>query len=80
MDDVPKTAVSMSVQQILKAREILVIVPDARKADAVAATFSSEVRPDVPASILRTHSDVTFYLDEAAASRLDGAVRARYTV
>jgi glucosamine-6-phosphate deaminase len=80
MDDVPKTAVSMSVQQILKAREILVIVPDARKADAVAATFSSEVRPEVPASILRTHSDVTFYLDEAAASRLDGAVRARYTV
>ena len=80
MDDVPKTAVSMSVRQILKAREILVIVPDARKADAVAATFSSEVRPEVPASILRTHSDVTFYLDEAAASRLDGAVRARYAV
>ena len=45
MDDVPKTAVSMSVPQILKAREILVIVPDARKADAVAATFTRRGAP-----------------------------------
>ena len=66
LDDVPKTAVSMSVRQILKAREILVIVPDTRKAEAVAATFSGEVQPRVPASILRTHPDVTFYLDEPA--------------
>jgi glucosamine-6-phosphate deaminase len=79
VDDVPKTALSMSVRQILKAREILVIVPDTRKADAVAATFSGEVRPAVPASILRTHPDVTFYLDEPAASRLDAATRQRYT-
>src|SRR4051812_12081634 len=79
IDDVPKTAVSMSVRQILKAREILVIVPDARKADAVAATFSGDVRPTVPASILRTHPDVTFYLDEPTASRLDAPTRARYT-
>jgi glucosamine-6-phosphate deaminase len=79
MDDVPRTAVSMSVRQILKAREILVIVPDTRKAEAVAATFSGEVRPMVPASILRTHPDVTFYLDEPAASRLDAATRQQYT-
>lgn len=78
MDDVPKTAVSMSVRQILKAREVLVIVPDARKAPAVAATLEGDVSPAVPASILRTHPDVTFYLDEPAASGLDPAARKRY--
>ena len=55
VEDVPETAISISIQQILKAREILVMVPDARKADAVKATLEGEVSPAVPASILRTH-------------------------
>lgn len=67
LDDVPTTAVSMSIQQMLRAREILVIVPDARKAAAVKATREAEISPAVPASILRTHPNVTLYLDEAAA-------------
>jgi glucosamine-6-phosphate deaminase len=78
LDEVPETAVSMSIQQILKAREILVIVPDARKAAAVLATLVGDVSPAVPASILRTHPNVTLYLDEAAASGLDTATRQRY--
>jgi glucosamine-6-phosphate deaminase len=78
LDDVPRTAVSMSIQQILKAREILVIVPDARKAAAVQASLEADVAPSVPASILRTHPNVTVYLDEAAASRVGRAARERY--
>jgi glucosamine-6-phosphate deaminase len=78
VDQVPRTAVSMSVRQILKAREVLVIVPDARKAPAVAATLAGDVSPAVPASILRTHPNVTLYLDEPAASGLDRATRERY--
>jgi glucosamine-6-phosphate deaminase len=78
LDDVPETAVSMSITQILKAREILVIVPDARKAEAVRATLEAEIAPAVPASILRTHANVTVYLDEPAASLVDPAVRRRY--
>src|SRR5204862_7944232 len=35
IDDVPTTAISMSIRQMLKARELLMIVPDARKARAV---------------------------------------------
>ena len=54
------------------------MVPDARKAAAVKATLGGEVSPAVPASILRTHPNVTLFLDEAAASRLDPATRARY--
>jgi glucosamine-6-phosphate deaminase len=70
IDDVPTRAISMSIRQMMKASELLVIVPDARKAPAVKATLEGEVTPQVPASIIRTHSNVTLYLDEPAASML----------
>ena len=56
LGDVPTRALSMSVRQILAAREILVMVPDQRKAAAVAAVLTGPITPDVPASILRTHA------------------------
>jgi glucosamine-6-phosphate deaminase len=71
IDDVPSRAISMSVRQILAAREILAMVPDRRKAAAVAAVLTGPITPDVPASILRTHDRTTLYLDEASASQLD---------
>ena len=71
VDEVPKQAVSMSVQQILKAGEILCIVPDSRKAEAVRGTVEGPISPAVPASILRTHANTTLYLDREAASLLD---------
>jgi glucosamine-6-phosphate deaminase len=67
---VPKQALSMSARQILKAREILAIVPDFRKARAVKACFEGEISPNFPASILRTHPDATIYLDTSSASAL----------
>jgi glucosamine-6-phosphate deaminase len=70
IEDVPTTAISMSIQQMMKARELLVIVPDARKAQAVKATLEGEIGPEVPASIIRTHPNVTLFLDEPAASLL----------
>jgi glucosamine-6-phosphate deaminase len=65
----------MSIRQILRADEIIVVVPDRRKADAVKATVEADVSPTVPASILRTHPRVTLFLDGAAASKLDLAGR-----
>jgi glucosamine-6-phosphate deaminase len=70
LDEVPPTAISMSCRQILRSREILVIVPDARKADAVRATVEDPVTPEVPASILRRHEHATLYVDPPAASKL----------
>jgi glucosamine-6-phosphate deaminase len=72
MDDVPVTAISMSVPQILSARSIVCVVPDSRKAEAVRASVEGPVDPMVPASILQRHPDVTIYLDRASASLLDG--------
>src|SRR5437867_950055 len=63
VDEVPTHAVSMSVRQILKSREIICVVPDARKAPAVKACIDDEVSPMAPASILQTHANTTVYLD-----------------
>ncbi len=79
-EEVPDTAISMSVRQMMKAREMLVIVPDARKAAAVKATLEGDVVPAVPASILRTHPNATLYLDEPAASMLDPEMRKKLVV
>jgi glucosamine-6-phosphate deaminase len=75
ISQVPKRAISMSVRQILKAREILAVVPGPRKAKAVKACFEGEVGPMAPASILRTHPNVTIYLDRNSASLLGPALQ-----
>ena len=70
LSEVPKRAISMSVRQILKAREILCVVPDARKARAVKSCFEGEVSPLAPASILRTHANTTVFLDKLSSALL----------
>jgi glucosamine-6-phosphate deaminase len=68
--DVPRSAISMSIRQILKSAEIICVVPDARKAAPVKAALDGPVTPDVPASALREHLHVTMYLDAASAALL----------
>lgn len=75
IDEVPTQAISMSIQQILKARNILCIVPDRRKAEAVRNCLELEVSPMHPASILQTHDAVRLYLDSDSASLLNQAAR-----
>lgn len=70
LSEVPKRAISMSVRQILKAKEILCIVPDARKAQAVKSCFEGEVNPLAPASVLSTHSNTTVFLDKLSSALL----------
>jgi glucosamine-6-phosphate deaminase len=70
ISQVPTRAISMSALQMLKAREILAVVPDARKAQAVKRCVEEEINPMVPASILRRHPNATIYLDWNSASLL----------
>jgi glucosamine-6-phosphate deaminase len=76
ISEVPRQAISMSVRQILKAKEIIAVVPDARKAPAVKLCFEGEISPMTPASILRTHPATTVYLDRESASLLSAATLA----
>jgi glucosamine-6-phosphate deaminase len=73
--DVPARAISMSIRQVLKSREILAVVPDERKAPAVRDCLSGPVTPVHPASILQQHPRTAVYLDRASASLLPGAER-----
>ncbi len=70
ISQVPKRAISMSARQILKANEILAVVPGPRKAQAVKACVEGAISPMAPASILRTHANATVYLDQDSASLL----------
>jgi glucosamine-6-phosphate deaminase len=70
ISEVPRRAISMPVRQILKAKEIICVVPDARKAQAVKMCFEDEISPMAPGSILRTHPDTTVFLDRESAKLL----------
>jgi glucosamine-6-phosphate deaminase len=75
LEDVPPRAISMSVRQIMKAREIVVSVPDERKARAVRDCLEGEVTSQHPASILQRHPHTTIYLDRDSASLLSPTLR-----
>ncbi|HET7697170.1 MAG TPA: glucosamine-6-phosphate deaminase [Vicinamibacterales bacterium] len=70
LEDVPQTAISMSIRQILRARGIVCVVPDRRKAEAVREAIEGPVDPMVPASILQRHPHATIHLDRESASLL----------
>ncbi|MGA9508432.1 MAG: glucosamine-6-phosphate deaminase [Candidatus Sulfotelmatobacter sp.] len=75
ISQVPEQAISMSVRQILKAKEILAVVPGPRKAQAVKACFESAISSMAPASILRTHPNATVYLDRDSAALLSPSLQ-----
>ena len=70
LEDVPRRAISMSCRQVLKAREIVCAVPDARKARAVRDCLEGEVSPLHPSSILQRHPRTTVFLDRDSAALL----------
>lgn len=71
VDEVPKQAITMSVQQIMRCEAVVSAVPHKEKAEAVQLTLTSpEITPLIPATKLREHGNWTLYLDEGSASRV----------
>ena len=66
IDDVPKSAITMGIGTIMAAKKIVMVVTGADKKDILYKTFWGPVTPEVPASILQFHPDVTLICDEAA--------------
>lgn len=69
-DDVPRQAYTMGIGTIMKAKKILLVVSGEDKAEALAKTVYGEITPELPASILQLHPDVTIVADEAALSKM----------
>lgn len=70
IDLVPRKAITMGIAGIMQARQVLVVVSGADKADAVKAAFEGPVTPQCPASILQLHPNVILVGDKAALSKL----------
>jgi glucosamine-6-phosphate deaminase len=68
--DVPKCAITMGIGTILEARRILLFASGKSKAIAVAKAIEGPITASVSASALQLHPDVTFIIDEEAASAL----------
>ncbi len=68
IDEVPRKAITMGMGTIMNAKKILVVVNGEGKAKAVKDSFFGPITPQVPASILQLHADVTVVADEAALS------------
>ena len=71
MEEVPKQAYTMGIKTIMQAKKILVVVNGIGKAEIVKQAFFGPVTPQVPASILQMHNDVTLVADEEALSLLE---------
>ena len=70
IDEVPAAAFTMGIGTVMAARKIVMVVTGADKAGILNASFFGPVTPQVPASILQFHPDVTVICDEAAASKI----------
>jgi glucosamine-6-phosphate deaminase len=74
--EVPRTAITMSIRQILKAHAILCLVSGTRKAEAVKLCLEGDIGPMAPASALRLHENATVFLDREAAALSQGQLSA----
>ena len=63
-DEVPKTAITMGMMSIMQARKILLVANGAAKKEIIEKAFFGPIDPQVPASILQLHPDVTVIFSE----------------
>lgn len=70
LDDVPKTAVTMGIGQILKAKKILLLANGKNKAEAIKGILSGKITTDNPATMLQLHSDVTVIIDKEISDEI----------
>jgi glucosamine-6-phosphate deaminase len=70
LDDVPTSAITVTIPALLRAGRVLAVVPEARKAEPVAAALAGPIAATCPASALRTITHATVYLEPASARLL----------
>jgi glucosamine-6-phosphate deaminase len=71
IEEIPNRAISMSIDQIMKSKHIIVSVPEKRKAAPVKRTLESTITSMCPASILQKHENCYLFLDRGSSSLLE---------
>lgn len=69
-EEVPKTAISMGIKTIMHAKKIILLASGVEKASTIYQMIYGDIHPELPASVLQIHPDVTVILDEGAAGEL----------
>lgn len=72
--DVPESAITLTIPTLLRVPKLIVSVPGSRKAKIIRRALEEAISTECPATILRTHPDVTVYLDKDSAAQLDGLI------
>lgn len=70
VEEVPKEAITLTIPPLLAAKNIVVQVPEGRKAPAVRRTLHGPISTECPASILRTCSHARLFLDADSAAEI----------
>jgi len=70
MKDIPKRAVTMGIQSIMEAKQIVMVAFGKNKAKAIQEMIDGPITAKLPASILQQHPVFSVYLDTEAASSL----------
>mgnify|MGYP003291879664 CR=1 FL=1 len=68
--EVPKMAITMGIDTIMQAKQIVLMAWGEDKADVVKKVVEGEVPEQIPASILQSHADIEVIVDETAADQL----------
>ena len=70
LQDVPTHAITVTMPALLRAKEVICVVPAKSKANAIQATLKKEIDVSCPASILRIHNNAYLYCDFDSASKI----------
>jgi glucosamine-6-phosphate deaminase len=71
-EEVPEHALTLTIPTLFRIPKLIVSVPGSRKAQVVRRTLEEPLSTNCPSTLLRTHPDVTIYLDVDSASELQG--------
>jgi glucosamine-6-phosphate deaminase len=71
LEDVPRSAITLTVPALFRAQKVIASVPGRRKAEIIRRVVEEPISTNCPATILRTHPDATVYLDSESAAQLD---------
>jgi len=70
LPEVPKRAITLTIPALLRVPRLIASVPGERKAQIVRRTLTEKISADCPATILRSTSNTTIYLDPASVAEL----------
>lgn len=70
LEEVPESAVTLTMPTLMSAGAVYCIVPGPSKAEAVRRTLEEQIDEECPATVMRRHANAILYLDRDSAARI----------